>query len=100
MAQNKMKQQVDQHHSKCHFEEGDQVFLHLQPYKNTSLKDNHHQNISPKFYGPYKVLKCIGPMAYKLELPSHSKIHPIFHVSYLKKVVGSNCPIFKLAFPN
>lgn len=33
MAQNRMKQQVGQHRSKRSFEEGDQVFLHLQPYK-------------------------------------------------------------------
>ena len=29
-------------------------------------------------------------MAYKLEIPIHSTIHPIFHVSFLKNVVGSN----------
>lgn len=33
LAQNCMKQQADQHHSERHFEEGDQVFLRLQPYK-------------------------------------------------------------------
>jgi hypothetical protein len=33
MAQNQMKQQVDQHISECTFVEVDQVFLHLQPYK-------------------------------------------------------------------
>ena len=56
VAQNRMKQQADKHHCERHFEEGDQVFLRLQPYKQTSLKDNHCQNIYPKFYGPYKVL--------------------------------------------
>lgn len=93
VAQNRMKQQADKHHCERHFEEGDQVFLRLQPYKQTSLKDNHCQNIYPKFYGPYKVLlKCFGPVAYKLEFPSHSKIHPIFHVSCINKVVGYNFP--------
>jgi hypothetical protein len=88
-----MKQQVDQHHSECHFEEGDQVFLHLQPYKKTSLKEKSHQKLAPKFYGPYTILKHIGPMAYKLALPNHSKLHPVFHVSCLKKVLGSNCRV-------
>jgi hypothetical protein len=27
-------------------------------------------------------------MAYKLELPPSSHVHPIFHVSFLKKVIG------------
>ena len=29
-------------------------------------------------------------MAYKLELPDSSRVHPIFHVSFLKKVIGEN----------
>jgi hypothetical protein len=52
MAHNQMKQQVDQHHSEHHFEEGDQVFLHLQPYKQTSLKEYHHQKLLQSFMAP------------------------------------------------
>ena len=49
--------------------------------------------LSPKYYCPYKVLKRIGTMAYKLELPSSSRVHPVFHVSCLKKVIGDKLPI-------
>jgi hypothetical protein len=91
MTQSHMKQQAYQGRSKRQFSAGDQVFLHLQPYKQTSLKVEHCQNISPKFYGPYTILKRMGPVAYQLALLSHSKIHLVFHVSFLKKVVGTKC---------
>jgi hypothetical protein len=58
MAQNRMKQQEDQHRSERVFQEGDQVFLRLQTYKQTSLKNQGHRELEPKFYGPF--IKCIG----------------------------------------
>jgi hypothetical protein len=89
MAQNRMKQQADQHRSERSFEVGDWVFLRLQPYKQMSLKQTKKDNkLSPKCYGPYKVLQKIGTMAYKLELSAYSQVHPIFHVSCLNKVIG------------
>ena len=53
MAQNNMKQQYSQHHSERSFDVGDQVFLWLQPYNQTSFKPQGHQKMAPKFYGPY-----------------------------------------------
>jgi hypothetical protein len=93
MEQNCMKQQVDQGHSECQFAEGDQVFLRLQPYKQTSLKAKHYQKLAPKFYCPYIVLKHVGQVTYQLALPRHSKLHIVFHVSCLKKVIGAKCKI-------
>jgi hypothetical protein len=69
------------------------VFLRLQPYKKTSLKAKHCQKLAPKFYGPYIVLKRVGQVAYQLALPSQSKLHHVFHVSCLKKVIGTRCQI-------
>ena len=89
LAQNRMKQQANQQCSEQSFNVGDSVFLRLQPYKQMSLKNTKKDNkLSPKYYGPYKVLQNIGSMAYKLELPSSSQVHPVFHVSSLKKVIG------------
>jgi hypothetical protein len=42
LAQNRMKKHVYKHHFECHFEKGDQVFLCLQPYNKTSLKEKSH----------------------------------------------------------
>jgi len=57
---------------------------------NQAKKDN---KLSPKYYGLYKVLQKIGTMTYKLELPASSQVHPVFHVSCLKKVIGDNLPV-------
>jgi len=35
-------------------------------------------------------------MACKLELPDSSRVHPVFHVSCLKKVTGENLPVHKI----
>jgi hypothetical protein len=93
MAQNHMKQQADQHCSEISFEVGDWVFLRVQPYKQMPLKQAKDNKLSPKYYGPYKVLQKICTMAYKLELPASSRVHPVFHVSCLKKVIGNKIPV-------
>ena len=94
LVQSRMKQQVDQHRSERSFDVGDWVFLRLQPYKQMFLKQaKKHNKLSPKYYGPYKVLQKIGTMAYKLELPTASRLHRVFHVSCLKKVIGDKLPV-------
>ena len=71
LAQNQMKKQEYERCSERSLDVEDWVFLRLQPYKQISLKKAKKDNkLSSKYYGPYKVLKNIGTMAYKLELPA------------------------------
>ena len=85
-----MKHQADCHHSERTFQVGDMVFLLLQPNKQPFLKLKGHHKLAPNFYRPYKVLQHIWFVAYKSELPPSSHVHSVFHVSCLKKVIGTN----------
>ncbi|XP_075084706.1 uncharacterized protein LOC142167962 [Nicotiana tabacum] len=49
--------------------------------------------ICSKYYGPYQILSRVGQVAYKLLLPHTSKVHPVFHVSLLKKKIGSRAVV-------
>ena len=65
------------------------VFLKLVP-KRTNLILGRDRRLSPRFAGPFKILKTVGLNAYKLELPTHLKVHPVFHVNLLKKYVANS----------
>ena len=53
--------------------------------------------LAPRRYGPFKILAQVGSLAYKLEIPDHWRIHPVFHATMLKEYVemeehGPNFP--------
>ena len=89
-AQARMKRQSDLHRTERVFQVGDWVYLRLQPYKQQSLVVKGFNKLSPRFFGPYKVLERIGEVAYKLDLPLDSAIHPVFLVSCLKAKLGTH----------
>ena len=92
-AQNRMKRQADKHRTDREFAVGDSVFLKLQPFVQTSMAQRPHQKQAFRYYGPYPIIARVGAVAYKLKLPEVSKIHPVVHVSQLKKLVGPEIPV-------
>jgi len=88
MAQSRQKSYSDVRRCDLEFEVGDWVFLKISPMKGV-MRFGKKGKLSPRYIGPYKILRQIGQVAYELELPSELEfVHPVFHVSMLRKCIG------------
>ncbi|KAG9458686.1 hypothetical protein H6P81_003194 [Aristolochia fimbriata] len=97
-AQNRMTKFANAHRKDLSFQEGEWVYLKLRPHRQQSVSRRVNQKLAARFYGPFKVLQRVGAVAYKLELPPGSRVHPIFHASLLKRAIGARQP--QIALPD
>lgn len=88
-AKQKMKAQAGKKRSVREFQVGDLVYLKLQPYVQLSVARRSSHKLCFKYFRPYKIIQKVGKIAYKLDLPEGSLIHPVIHVSQLKKAIKS-----------
>lgn len=89
-AQQRMKLFVYKRRTERSFEVGDWVSLRLQPHRQKSIVMRQNLKLASRFYGPFQVIDKIESVVYKLNLPSLSRLRPIFHVSCLKKKLGQH----------
>lgn len=90
-AQEKMKTIADAKRREVEYHPGDWVMLKLRSYRQASAKGPQAfmGKLAKRFYGPFQVLERIGAMAYCLQLPEGTHIHPVFHCLMLKPFKGS-----------
>lgn len=86
-AKQYMKTQADKKRTHRVFVVGDHVFLKLRPYIQTSVAKRACHKMAFRFFGPYKISHRINDVAYELQLPASSQVHPIFHVSQLRRAL-------------
>ena len=82
-----MKNQADKKRTERTSELGEAVFIKLQPYVQSSIHRRSNAKLAFRYFCPYNIIRCINPVAYEVGLPPESKIHPVFHVSQLRKVL-------------
>ncbi|GJU19854.1 putative reverse transcriptase domain-containing protein [Tanacetum coccineum] len=84
-ARDRQKSYADLKRKPVEFQVGDKVMLKVSPWKGV-VRFGKRGKLNPRYVRPFKVLKKVGAVAYKLELPQElSRVHNTFHVSNLKK---------------
>ncbi|WMV46862.1 hypothetical protein MTR67_040247 [Solanum verrucosum] len=74
----------------------DWVYLKISPMKGV-MRFVKRVKLSSRYVGPHKILRCFGKIAYELDLSSNlALVHPVFHVSLLKKFIGDPTSIVPL----
>ena len=67
------------------FEPGDTVWLEG---KNLKLATG-TKKLAPRRYGPFPIEEAVSNVAYRVTLPTHMKIHNVFHVDLLTPFVST-----------
>ncbi|GKA19127.1 reverse transcriptase domain-containing protein, partial [Tanacetum coccineum] len=87
-ARSRQKSYADKRRKPLEFKVGDQVLLKVSPWKGV-VRFGKKGKLAPRYVGPFEIVECIGPVAYRLRLPQElSCIHDTFHVSNLKKCLA------------
>jgi transposase InsO family protein len=94
-AQQQMKLTADKKRSERVFAVGDWVYLKLQPYVQRSLATRANPKLAFRYFGPFQVLLRVGGTSYKLQLPDSCEIHPVIHVSQLRRAVPPSTEVLQ-----
>jgi hypothetical protein len=81
IAQSRQKSYANRKRKDVSFDVGEHVYLKVSPLRGTK-RFHVKGKLSPRYVGPYPIVKRIGKVAYKLYLPPElTGVHPVFHVS-------------------
>ncbi|GJX83727.1 putative reverse transcriptase domain-containing protein [Tanacetum coccineum] len=89
-ARSRQKSYADKRRKPLEFKVGDRVLLKVSPWKGV-VRFGKKGKLAPRYVGPFEIVECVGPVAYRLKLPQElSCVHDTFHVSNLKKCLAES----------
>ncbi|GJW77827.1 putative reverse transcriptase domain-containing protein [Tanacetum coccineum] len=87
-ARSRQKSYADKRRKPLEFQVRDRVLLKVSPWKGV-VRFGKKGKLAPRYVGPFEIVECVGPVAYRLKLPQElSCVHDTFHVSNLKKCLA------------
>ncbi|GKE23570.1 reverse transcriptase domain-containing protein, partial [Tanacetum coccineum] len=87
-VRDRQKSYADKRRKPLEFSVGDYVLLKVSPWKGV-VRFGKKGKLAPRFIGPFEIIKKVGTVAYRLDLPEElNGVHDAFHVSNLKKCLA------------
>ena len=93
------KHYYDKHHMPMSFKEGDSVLLRLHKGYNIPANASITRKLGQQYTGPFKVLRKVGRLAYKLDIPTHWRVHPVFTVAMLEPAPTPGSDLYERPLP-
>ena len=85
-AQMSQKFYYDRRHQPMYFKRGEKVLLRL--HKGYSIPQPANatktDKLGQRYVGPFEVIAKVGKQAYRLDIPGHWRVHPVFTVAQLE----------------
>ncbi|XP_052623591.1 uncharacterized protein LOC128128868, partial [Lactuca sativa] len=95
-SRDRQKSYADKRRKPLEFQVGDRVLLKVSPWKGV-IRFGKRGKLNPRYIGPFEIVARIGPVAYRLQLPAElNGVHPVFHVSNLKKCLSDETLVIPL----
>jgi hypothetical protein len=95
-ARDRQKRYADTRQKPLEFAVGDEVLLMMSPWKGVT-RFGKRGKLNPCYVGPFEIVERIGPVAYRLNLPTGlNEVHNVFHVSNLKKSLSDESLIIPM----
>ncbi|GJT52089.1 retrovirus-related pol polyprotein from transposon TNT 1-94 [Tanacetum coccineum] len=87
-ARDRQKSYADKRRKPLEFRVGDYVLLKVSPWKGV-VRFGKKGKLAPRFVGPFEIIKKVGLVVYRLDLPEElDGVHDTFHISNLKKCLA------------
>jgi hypothetical protein len=83
IAQKKYSKYANKKRLKVQIKKGDLVLISTKELDVASYTSRSSKTLSPRYIGPYLVTKEISKTSFKVRLPGHITLHPVFHASQL-----------------
>jgi Chromo (CHRromatin Organisation MOdifier) domain/Integrase zinc binding domain len=89
-ATKKQEHDANQHRQDFQFKIDELVLVKMTHFTPAIYTNLPNKKLMSKWVGPYRVIKQIGKVAYKLDIPTSDRVHPVFHISALRPYFLSN----------